>query len=94
MVIFAAVSTVRNIVQLAYPDPGSYVYEPAYGPRGGREQLDERDRLERAMRDSQRHQAILSLVGSGTMLLLAGPAYLYHWRRVQSELTSPRAVDA
>lgn len=86
MMIFAAVSAVRNIVQLAYPDPSPFAYEPAYGP-DGKEELDpeERQRQEEAVRDSQRHQAVLGLVGSGTTLLIAGPAYLYHWRRVQSE---------
>lgn len=87
MVVFGAVSVVRNAVQLAYPDPGYYGYEPAYGP-DGKEQVDEQERQRRedAARDSQRRQAVLGLVGSGTLLLIAGPAYLYHWRRVQAEL--------
>ena len=95
MVIFAAVSLVRNAVQLAYPDPGAYAFEPAYGP-DGKEQLDEdeRERREEALRDSQRRQAAIGLVGAGTMLLIAGPAYLYHWRRVQEELATARAAES
>lgn len=95
MVIFAAVNGVRSAVQLVYPDPGSYGYEPAYGP-DGKELVDgqEQARREEAARDSQRHQAVLGLVGSGAFLLIAGPAYLYHWRRVQAELPPVRGSAA
>lgn len=87
MVIFAAVSGVRNVVELAYPDPGAHAFEPAYGPEG-REALspEERRDQQQAFRDSQRRQAVIGLVGSAAMLLIAGPAYLYHWRRVQDEV--------
>jgi hypothetical protein len=94
--IYAAVGLVRSAVQLAYPDPGYFAFEPVYAPDGkGREVDDaEQERRERAARDSQRHQAVLGLVGSGAMLLIAGPAYVYHWRRVQSEQSGPREVPA
>ena len=94
MSIFAAVSVVRSAVQIAYPDPGYYGFEPGFGPDGKPIQVDddERARREQSARDSQRHQAVLGLVGSGTMLLIAGPAYLYHWRRVQREQASGRDV--
>jgi hypothetical protein len=87
MVIFAAVNGVRNVVELAYPDPGAHAFEPAYGPAGG-ETLspEERRDQQQAFQDSQRRQAVLGLVGSAAMLLIAGPAYLYHWRRVQDEV--------
>ena len=32
MTIFAVVSVVRNVVELAYPDPGYHGFEPAYAP--------------------------------------------------------------
>lgn len=85
MIVFASVSLVRNTVELAWPDTSSFAYEPAYAPDGKQETADDRKRREEAVRASQRRQSVLSLVGSGAMLLLAGPAYLYHWRRVQSE---------
>lgn len=86
MVIFSAVSLVRNVVELAYPDPGSFAFEPAFGPEGAKQTPEERRVQQQAMQDSQRRQAILGLVGSATLLGIAGPAYLYHWRRVQAEL--------
>jgi hypothetical protein len=82
--IFAAVSLVRSTVELLYPDPGYYAYSAPDKQSGVSD--EERERQEQASRDSQRRQAVLSLVGSGTLLLLSGPLYAYHWRRVQREL--------
>ncbi len=95
MTIFAAVSVVRNVVELAYPDPGYYGFEPAYAPGGEPQQVDaqERERREQDAEDSQQRAAVISLVGSGTMLLIAVPVYLYHWRRVQEELSGGRRSD-
>ncbi|GAC1611865.1 MAG: hypothetical protein NVS3B26_28990 [Mycobacteriales bacterium] len=86
IVIFSTVSMVRNVVQLLYPDPGYGGYlAPAIDGRGDQAAQDAA-RQRRQAQDSQRHQAVLGLVGSGTALLVAGPLYLYHWRRVQLEL--------
>jgi hypothetical protein len=87
--IFAAVQFVRSTVSLLYPDPGYYGYygypEPVEGPSGSVSE-EERARQEELARDSQRRQAVLDMVGAGSTLLIAGPLYVYHWRRVQSEL--------
>ncbi len=87
--VFAAVNLVRNTVALMYPDPG---YPGYYGPEvpGEGPGLSEEERLrqEQLARDSERRYTVLELVGSGTTLLIAGPLYIYHWRRVQSELAS------
>ncbi len=82
--VFAAVQLVRSTVALIYPDPGFYGYYGEPGPGGPSE--EELQRQEEAARDSERRHAVLSVVGAGTTLLIAGPLYLYHWRRVQSEL--------
>ena len=94
MVIFAAVSVVRNVVAIGYPDPLAYGFESAYGPDGAVKQ-DEADRKARqqAAQDSQRRQSVLGLVGSGAMLVIAGPAYAYHWRRIQAENAAEQAGD-
>ena len=86
--LFAAGSLVRSAVGIFYPDPGYYgYYEP---PPGSGEELSDEEiaRQEERAEQSQRRQEILSLVGSATTLLIAGPLYVYHWRRVQSELPS------
>jgi hypothetical protein len=86
MSIVAAVNLVRGAVELFYPDPGYYGFE-APGKEPGLS-AEEQRRREQAARDSQRRQAVLGLVGSGTLLLIAGPVYVYHWRRVQTELSA------
>ena len=99
--LFAAVSLVRGIVALAYPDPGAYgYYGPGYYPpepgmegEGTRIPDEERERQEQLAEDSARRQALLDVVGSGTTLLIAAPLYLYHWRRVQSELPGRSGAD-
>lgn len=92
--IFAAVSLVRSAVELVYPDPGYVVSEPFVegGPRKSSEA--ERRRQEEAARVSQRRQAVLGLVGASTTLLIAGPLYVYHWRRVQKELPGPEVASS
>jgi hypothetical protein len=88
--IFAAVSLVRSIVALAYPDPGAYGYYPYYPAEPGMEGAsisdEERERQEQLAEDAARRQALLDVVGSATTLLIAAPVYVYHWRRVQAEL--------
>jgi hypothetical protein len=90
--IFAAVGLVRGTVELLYPDRGYYGFE-APGTDSGMSQ-EEQERQEQRARDSQRRQTVLGLVGSGTTLLIAGPLYVYHWRRVQSELPMRAAPGA
>ena len=66
-----------------------------YGPEGKEELTDEqRDERVQAIQDAERRRAVLGLVGAGTMLLPAGPAYPYHWRRVQAELAPASTQDA
>ena len=88
--VFAAVQLVRATVSLAYPDPGWFAYGPE--PMDGGPSEEELQRQQELAEDSQRRHAVLELVGSGTTLLIAGPLYVYHWRRVQAEL--PSRTDA
>ena len=84
--LFAAVSLVRALVSVAYPDPYSYGYYYPMDP--AMEDVDpaELERQERMAEDGARRQAVLDVVSSATTLLIAGPLYVYHWRRVQKEL--------
>jgi hypothetical protein len=94
--LFAAVQLVRSAVGLAYPDPGAHGYYGYPAPVDGTgEEMGQEElrRQEELARDSQRRHEVLGLVGSGTTLLIAGPLYLYHWRRVQSELPTRTAPD-
>jgi len=91
MVIVAAVGFVRGIVELVYPDPYAYgpisVYE--------KEQMDmteeEYDAQVELQERSARRYAVLELVGNGAMLLIAGPLYVYHWRKIEVEHSDLKA---
>lgn len=85
IVIFSAVSLVRGVVELAYPDPG-YISYP--DKESGLTEA-EIEAQQQASTDSQRRYAVLGLVSSATALLIAGPLYLYHWRKIERELPAP-----
>ena len=92
--LFAAVQLVRSAVGIFYPDPGYHGYYPVDSPEGPMSpDEDEIRRQQQLAEDSQRRQNVLDVVGSGTTLLIAGPLYVYHWRRVQAELPT-RVADA
>jgi hypothetical protein len=85
MVIVAAVGLVRSAVELVYPDPGYYYSVPIEkGGTDGRSQEDI-DAERKSQEEQSRRQAILNLVGNGAMLLVAGPLYVYHWRKIEVE---------
>jgi hypothetical protein len=84
--LFAAVSLVRSAVGIFYPDPGYYGYYETAPDSGEGPSDEEIARQEELAKDSQRRQEVLGVVGSATTLLIAGPLYVYHWRRVQAEL--------
>lgn len=93
MVIFSVVNVVRATVELVYPDPG-YFYEIPI-EKGGtsgltQEQIDRQNEMQR--QQSQR-QAILSLVGGVALLVVAGPLYVYHWRKIEVEHSEPTSGD-
>ena len=91
MVIVAAVGLIRNVVELVYPDPG-YYDEPRVvdgEPPETDPEILERDRERRLA--TERRWTILSLVGNTAMLLVAGPVYLYHWRKIEAEPDAPGA---
>lgn len=86
MVIVAAVGLVRSAVELAYPDPYSYGISKPLDEKGQATMTDEEWQAEQdAQRKSAQRYAILDLVGNGAMLLIAGPLYVYHWRKIESE---------
>lgn len=92
IVIFGVVNLVRSSVELAYPDP--MYYGPVIPDRDGNIDPVEQERQERAARDSQRRNAVLGVVTSGTFVLIGGPVYLYHWRRIQDEHPAPSVPAA
>jgi hypothetical protein len=89
IVIFSVVQLVRGVVELLYPDPGYYQTYPERDPELTEEEAAAQ---EQAQMDSQRRYAVLGIVSSATALLIAGPLYVYHWRKIEKEL--PASADA
>jgi len=85
MVIVAAVGTVRSAVELVYPDPGYYYDVPKQA--GGTSERTQADieAEQKSQQEQSRRQAILSLVGNAAMLFIAGPLYVYHWKKIEIE---------
>jgi hypothetical protein len=87
MVIFATVNLVRSVAEMVYPQP-----EMVIVPEPTREGSADAEAWAASQRDQQLNQqrwatrnAVLAIIGSMTMLLIAGPLYLYHWRKVERE---------
>jgi hypothetical protein len=92
MVIVAVVGLVQNTVRLIYPEVGYYYSEPLKDAGDGltAEQIKEQQDLDQ---QRSRQQAVYQLVGNVAMLLVAGPLYVYHWRKIEVEHTEPVATE-
>ncbi|MRS12821.1 MAG: hypothetical protein EG823_07090 [Actinobacteria bacterium] len=85
MVIVSVVGLVRSTVELVYPDPG-YYYDVPKTEGGTSDRTAEDIAAERESQEaSSRRYAILELVGNAAMLFVAGPLYLYHWKKIEVE---------
>lgn len=99
MAIVATVGVVRSVVDLFYPQPiPAYVVAPvptalpAAGeaqPTPSPEEIAARQKEEYAVQQQWAiRSAVLNLVGNAAMLAIAGPLYLYHWRKIERERTT------
>jgi hypothetical protein len=85
MVIVGAATAVRSAVDLFYPDPG-YIGEMPLDEKGEPIYSEaEWERQQEFGKASQLRYAVLSLVGSLSFVVIAGPIYLYHWRKIETE---------
>lgn len=98
MVIVGAATAVRSVVELAYPDPsyGGYYAEPVPVEKGGTVGLtaEERAEQERLAKAQSTRQGVLSLAGNLAMVFIAGPLYIYHWRKIETELATAEPAPA
>ncbi len=87
MVIVAVVGFVRNVAELIYPDPGYYAERGPYPLVEDETDVDPEllEEQREFARQSERRWTILSLIGNVAMLFVAGPIYLYHWRKIEND---------
>ncbi len=91
MVIVGAAQAVRSAVELLYPDPVGTVAGKVPTDDSGKPIYSEEEwkRQQEAGKESQRRYAVLSLVSSLAFVLIAGPVYVYHWRKIEIEKAEP-----
>lgn len=95
MLIFGTAGLARNVVELFYPQPVAEApmvtavapAEQGYDP----EQFAAEQEMQRQWAT---RSAVLGLVGNLALVLVAGPLYRYHWRRVDQLQTSAENADA
>jgi len=85
MVIVAVVGLVQNTVRLLYPEIGYYYEAPVKEGADSETTAEEIEKQQEAASERARQQAIYQLVGNVAMLLVAGPLYIYHWRKIEVE---------
>lgn len=85
MVIVGAATAVRAVVDLVYPDPGYYMERPLDEDGKPIYSDAEWERQQQVQKDSTLRYAVISLVGSLSYVFIAGPIYVYHWRKIESE---------
>ena len=87
MVIVGAAGTVRTVVEFIYPDPGGGMFFPSKVEPAKRDaeiaQFEEQQEIQRAQ---STRQSALDLAGNLALVIIAGPLYVYHWRKIEGEL--------
>ena len=87
MVIVGAAGTVRTIVEFIYPDPGGAMFYPSKVEPAKREaEIADFEKQEALQRAQSTRQSALNLAGNVALVVIAGPLYVYHWRKIEGEL--------
>lgn len=89
MVIVGAVGVIRSGVELLYPEPT--MMEPLPKDESGKPAMTEEEwqRQQEIGRKSSLRWAIINLVGNVALVVIAGPVYVYHWRKIEEEKAEP-----
>lgn len=87
MVIVGAAGTVRTIVEFIYPDPGGAMFYPSkVEPAKQEAEIADLEKQEALQRAQSTRQSALNLAGNIALVVIAGPLYVYHWRKIEGEL--------
>jgi hypothetical protein len=86
MCIASLVGIVRSGLELAYPQPPmvDYAIAKPVAPGEVDQPSEEQMAAEREYQQlSSRRYAVINVMGNATMLAIALPLYLYHWRKIR-----------
>ena len=83
MLIFGVSGLARNVVEVAYPQPREVLTPIALSGTGTGYDAEEWAQQQEVQRQWERRSAVLGLVGNAALVLVAGPLYRYHWRKVE-----------
>ncbi|MCL4079440.1 hypothetical protein MX659_07570 [Coriobacteriia bacterium Es71-Z0120] len=94
MVIVGAVGVVRSGVELLYPEPT--IMEPLPKDGSGTPEMTEEEwqRQQEIGRQQSQRWAIINVVGNLALVLIAGPIYIYHWRKIEEEKSETTPTTA
>jgi len=103
MFVGGAISSVNSAMQIILPEkpniPIFYTYypdyreeyeQPVFGPPP-LEELEERRAEQESMQGYYRGYSVRQLLNSMAFMIIAGPIYIYHWRRI--ELSEEKRCD-
>lgn len=96
MIIIGTVQLIQATTDFIYPPPSYYpdkteliMRNKAQNIEMSPQQLEEQVKLEREKWErSQRYNSIRRLINGFSLLVVATPIYLYHWRKIQSNGTT------
>lgn len=90
MVIVGAVGVIRSGVELLYPEPRMTEPYPPKDASGKPTMTEEEWQRQQEIGEQQsRRWGIINLVGNVALVLIAGPVYAYHWRKIEEEKAEP-----
>ncbi|KKM08772.1 hypothetical protein SY88_21920 [Clostridiales bacterium PH28_bin88] len=95
MIIFGTVQLIQSAVAFVYPPPAYYPGPADIKMRMANEKLEpevieEQVRFEQERQEQQiKYDRARRVAESFSLLLVALPIYLYHWRRIQRDAGTP-----
>ena len=93
MMIIGTVNVIKSVTEMAYPQPRPYPQVTIKAPAKAARPEPRRALSKSSARPtgSGRRNAVLSIVGSRALLVIAAPLYRFHWRQVQREREAAEA---
>ena len=95
MTIFSLVNVVRAVAEFAYPEPAPLPVVRMLSPGYEAPEISQEEQEQQREYQAQWAQrtAALNLVRNLSLMLVAAPLYLYHWRQIGRETAAAREAS-